>query len=53
MEQDVVKKYLISPQKLRNEKIKNYPFWRLDKIYKKKFILLRMEVAFYIYKNIK
>ena len=40
MEQDVVKKYLISPQKLRNEKIKNYPFWRLDKIYKKKFNII-------------
>ena len=34
------KKYLISPQKLRNEKIKNYPFWRLDKIYKKKFNII-------------
>ena len=34
------KKYLISPQKLRNEKIKNYPFWRLDKIYHKKFNII-------------
>ena len=34
------KKDLISPQKLRNEKIKNYPFWRLDKIYKKKFNII-------------
>ena len=34
------KKYLISPQKLRNEKIKNYPFWRLDKIFKKKFNII-------------
>ena len=34
------KKYLISPQKLRNEKIKNYPFWRLDKICKKKFNII-------------
>ena len=41
MEQDVVKKkYLISPQKLRNEKIKNYPFLKLDKIYKKKFNII-------------
>ncbi len=34
------KKYLITPQKLRNEKIKNYPFWRLDKIFKKKFNII-------------
>ncbi len=34
------KKYLISPQKLRNEKIKNYPFWRLDKIFKNKFNII-------------
>ena len=26
------KKYLKSPQWLRNQKIKNYPFWRFDKI---------------------
>ena len=26
------KKYLKSPQWLRNQKVKNYPFWRLDKI---------------------
>ncbi len=31
------KKYLNSPQKLRNEKIKKYPLWRIDKLYKKKF----------------
>ena len=26
------KKYLISPQWLRNQKVKKYPFWRIDKI---------------------
>ena len=41
MGQDLVKKkYLISPQKLRNEKIKNYSFWRLDKIFNKKFNII-------------
>ena len=28
----VLKKNLLTPQKLRNMKFKNYPFWRLDKI---------------------
>ena len=34
------KKHLISPQKLRSEKIKNYPFWRLDKIFKMRFNII-------------
>ena len=34
------KKYLSSPQKLRNEKIKQYPFWRLDKVFKRKFHII-------------
>jgi beta-1,4-mannosyl-glycoprotein beta-1,4-N-acetylglucosaminyltransferase len=34
------KKYLSTPQKLRSEKIKNYPFWRIDKFYKKKFNII-------------
>lgn len=34
------KKYLISPQQLRNDKIKSYPFWRIDKVFSKKYHIL-------------
>ena len=34
------KKYLTSPQKLRDQKIKLYPFWRLDKVFKRKFHII-------------
>ena len=36
MEQELVKKYLKSPQWLRNIKEKKYPFWRFDLIFSKK-----------------
>ena len=47
MEQELVKKrYLKSPQWLRNIKAKKYPFWRFDVFFSKKniqiyFLLMR------------
>jgi beta-1,4-mannosyl-glycoprotein beta-1,4-N-acetylglucosaminyltransferase len=34
------KKYLSSPQKIRSEKIKKYPLWRFDKLFKKRFYII-------------
>ena len=34
------KKYLSSPQKIRSEKIKKYPLWRFDKLFKKRYHII-------------
>ena len=34
------KKNISSPQKIRVQKIKNYPLWRFDKLFKKKFHII-------------